>query len=74
MARPECDEHPDEFALRVTRELHDHAEGTLRCGCLSERQVDLCATRKTRAIGTVVLTGAGIGKCQTVELKGACGC
>ena len=73
MARPECDEHPDEFALLVTRELHDHAEGSLRCGCLSERQVDLCAARKTRAIGTVGLTGAGIGKCQPLKLKAFAG-
>jgi hypothetical protein len=37
MARPKCDEHPDEGALLVPRELHDHAEGSLRRGSLSER-------------------------------------
>ena len=37
MARPNCDEHPDEFALLIARELHNHAEGSLRCGSLSER-------------------------------------
>lgn len=33
------------------------------------RTIDLCATRKTRAIGTVGLTAARIVQCQTFELK-----
>jgi len=32
MARPEGDEHPDEFALLITRELNDHSERSLRRG------------------------------------------
>lgn len=62
MARSECDEDPDELALLVTRELHDHAEGSLRRRPLSERQVDLCAAREARAIRTVGLARAGIGQ------------
>ncbi len=69
MARPERDEDPDELALLVTRELHDHAEGSLRRGSLAEGQVDLCAARKARAIRTVGLARAGIGQCQAFELK-----
>jgi len=60
MARSECDEHPDELALLVTRELHDHAEGSLRRGPLCEGQVDLRAARQARAIRAVGLARAGI--------------
>jgi len=73
MARPEGDEHPDEFALLITRELNDHSERSLRRGALSERQVDLCAACKTRAIGTLGLTGAGIDQRQTFKLKAFAG-
>jgi len=40
---------------------------------LPERQVDLCAARKTRAIGTLGLTGTGIDERQTFKLKAFAG-
>jgi len=73
MARTECCEHPDQFALLITRELNDHAERSLRRGSLPERQVDLCAARKTRAIGPLGLTGTGIDERQTFKLKAFAG-
>jgi hypothetical protein len=60
MARSEGDEHPDQLALLVTRELNDHAEGSLRRRPLSERQVDLRTAHEERAIRTFSLAGAGI--------------
>lgn len=69
MARPECDEHPDKLALVVTRELHDHAERSLRRGSLPEGQIDLRAARKARSISTLGLARAGVSQRQAFELK-----
>ena len=69
MARPECDEDPNELVLLVTRELHDHAEGSLRRGSLSKGKVDLCASSKARAVRAAGLAGAGITQRQAFQLK-----
>jgi hypothetical protein len=73
MARPECDEHPDESALLITRELNDQAEGPLRRRSASEWQIDLCAPSKARPIRAEGLTRAGIGQRQTFQLKAFAG-
>lgn len=69
MARPKRDEDPDELALLVTREFHDHAERPLRRSALTERQIDLRATSKASAIGPMGLTRTRICQRQAVELE-----
>ncbi len=73
VTRPESDKHPQQLLLPAPGELHNHPERSLRRRSLPERQIDLRAAGKQRAIGTLRLTCESLGQRQAVELKSLAG-